>query len=212
MADQARIPDPTLIRLANVYRTLLDAKAEGLTYLNSLRLQERTGITAAQIRKDLSHLGEMGRPGVGYEVESLIDQVGNRLNLNKKKRFALIGAGRLGQALAAYPGLLDYSFQLAAVFDSDKRKIGRRVTNCKVERIETAPKRLKKLDIKIAVLTVPSASAQDAANLITEGGIKWILNFTPAHIRTPDDCLVRNVSFTHEFAVLAHFVEDKHAH
>lgn len=208
MAEQNRIPDPSLSRLASIYRVLLDAKAEGISHLNSLQLQNRSGMGAAQIRKDLSHIGVLGKSGVGYDVKILLRRVADRLNLTKRQRFALVGAGRLGQALAEYPGIGEYSFELAAVFDADPKKIGKIVDGKPIEDVRSMRAVLSKRRIKIVVIAVPAAAAQVTVNEAVAGGAKWFLNFSPAIVRVPNDCIVRNVSFTHEFAILAHYLEN----
>jgi redox-sensing transcriptional repressor len=207
MPERSKIPDPSLARLATVYRALLDSQRNGRKSLNSLDLQELTGIAATQIRKDLSHLGEMGKPGVGYDIGDLKRRIAERLNLSRSQKFAIIGAGRLGQALASYPGLAEFSFKLAALFDVDKKKIGKVVNGVAIQPANEISKNLRRHRVRIAVLTVPASAAQGAAEAAVQGGARWILNFTPAHIAVPAGCVVRNVSFTNEFAVLAHFVE-----
>ncbi|MFN8140468.1 MAG: redox-sensing transcriptional repressor Rex [Fimbriimonadales bacterium] len=208
MADQNRIPDPSLSRLAGIYRVLLDAAADGVTHLNSLQLQDLSGIGAAQIRKDLSHIGVLGRSGVGYEVSTLLTHVADKLNLSRTQRFALVGAGRLGQALAAYPGVSEYSFELAAAFDSDPQKVGTPINGTVIEHVSELAKILAKRGIRIVVIAVPASAAQSIVDVAVSGGARWFLNFSPAHVQVPEDCMVRNVSFTHEFAVLAHYLEN----
>ncbi|MCH8273387.1 MAG: redox-sensing transcriptional repressor Rex [Armatimonadetes bacterium] len=208
MADDSRVPIPTLTRLATYYKILGEAQVRGVHNLNSAQIEAECGISAAQFRKDLSHFGEMGKPGVGYEVAKLRARIATILHLDRTQRFALIGAGRLGQALAAYPGLNDYSFELTALFDTDKKKIGRRVNGIEIEDADGIPNRMRELNLKIAVLTVPGSEAQKASDAAIKGGARWILNFTPAHVRVPENCMVRDIVFTQEFAVLAHYIEE----
>ena len=209
MNGSQKVPVPTLARLATYYKVLKEAEEAGDKKLNSARIEALCGIAATQIRKDLSRFGELGKPGVGYEVTPLRKHIEKILKLDRPQRVVIIGAGRLGQALAAYPGLADYSFEVVGFFDSDPKKIGKTLSGHQVLDIATLAKVLPKLGARIVALAVPGRAAQGAANAAIDGGARWILNFAPTHIKTPDNCLVRDVSFTQEFAVLAHYSEDK---
>lgn len=208
MANQNRIPIPTLTRFANLYRVLQEAEAEGVEHLNSAQLEALTSISASQIRKDLSMLGEMGRPGVGYKVNLLKKRIGSILRVDRGHPYALVGAGQLGRAIANYPGFEDYGFKLKAIFDSDREKVGQIVQGIPIESNEDMPSSLLQKSIRIAVLTVPRNAAQDATDQLVAGGVRWILNFAPTHLKVPDNCIVRDVFLTPEFAILGHFTED----
>lgn len=208
MANLTRIPIPTLIRFANLYRVLLEAQSKGRTHLNSAELESLTAIPAAQVRKDLNLLGEMGKPGVGYRVDLLITRVGEILRVNHPHPFALVGAGHLGLAIANYPGFAEYGFNLHAIFDNDPEKVGQTVNGIEIEHSETMPTRLPQLGLKIAVLTVPHTAAQQATDLMLQGGIRWILNFTPTYLKVPEYCVVRDVFLTPEFAIIGHCAQD----
>jgi redox-sensing transcriptional repressor len=208
MNGQSKIPVPTLARLATYYSVLREAEEAGMRTLNSAKIEALCGIAATQIRKDLSRFGELGKPGVGYEVEPLRVHIGRILKLDRVQKVAIVGAGRLGQALAAYPGLADYSFRVVALYDSDLKKIGKTLSGHTVLDVTKLAKTLPKLGARIVALALPAAAAQGAADAAIEGGARWILNFSPTHIKTPQDCIVRDVSFTQEFAVLAHYSEE----
>ncbi len=207
MANSPRLPNPTLLRLATIYKVLKDEAEEQAITVSSSRLEELTGIPATQIRKDLSQIGEMGKPGVGYQIVPLTVQIAKVMKLDKLQRFAIVGAGRLGQALAAYPGLSDYNFELAAIFDNDPKKIGTSLFGKVVQDSKKLNVELQKSKIRIAILTVVENAAQEIADACVAGGVRWILNFTPAHLIVPKTCLVRNVGVTQEFAVLSHFTD-----
>ena len=207
MQANSKIPIPTLTRLATYYSVLGDAEKQGVQFLNSAKIEALCGIAATQVRKDLSHFGEMGKPGVGYEVSVLRKHIGKVLHLDRIQQVVIIGAGRLGQALAAYPGLSEYSFKVVGLFDQDKEKIGCEVGDLAIEDAAQLRKRLPELDAKLVVLAVPGSAAQTAADAAVAGGARLILNFTPAHVKVPNNCLVRDVSFTQEFAVLAYYSE-----
>jgi redox-sensing transcriptional repressor len=206
--QNAKIPAPTLARLATYYGALGEAEKGNRAYINSAGLETLCGIAATQVRKDLSHFGELGKPGVGYEVTPLRKHIAAILRIDSPQRVAVIGAGRLGQALSAYPGLGEYGFKVVALFDNDASKIGTDVAGLTVQDARSISTCLPKTGARIAVLTVPGTAAQDAADAAVEGGARWLLNFTPAHVRVPANCMVRDVSVTQEFAVLAHYTED----
>lgn len=208
MNGSQKVPVPTLARLATYYSVLREARSAGLMTLNSARIEEMSGIAATQVRKDLSRFGELGKPGVGYEVESLLERIEAILRLDRPQRLAIIGAGRLGQALAAYPGLAEYRFEVVGLFDSDAKKIGKTLSGHVVRDAASVARELPRLKTRLVALTVPAQAAQQAADAAIVGGVRRILNFSPAHIRVPEGCLVRNVSFTQEFAVLSHYGED----
>lgn len=208
MHGNPKIPIPTLTRLAAYYSVLSEAEDQGRKSINSAGIEALCGISATQVRKDLSHFGELGKPGVGYEVQSLKRHIQAILNLDRTQPVAIIGAGRLGQALASYPGLADYSFKVVGLFDNDPSRIGHAVADVPIEDASTIPSRLPKLKARIVVLAVPGHAAQDAADAAVAGGARWLLNFTPALIKVPENCMVRNVSFTQEFAVLAYYSKD----
>lgn len=208
MANDNSIPSATLSRLAILYQALLDAKTRDVDCLSSAQIGALTGIPAAQVRKDLSSFGEHGVPGVGYRVDDLLASIARCLKIDQTRRFALVGAGRLGQALASYTGLAKMNFELVMAFDNDPAKIGKHAGDALIEPVTEMPARLKQEAIKVIVLTVPASAAQATAEAAISGGARWILNFTPAILKVPDDCLVRDVSFTNEFAVLAHYMEE----
>ncbi|MBA3726376.1 MAG: redox-sensing transcriptional repressor Rex [Armatimonadetes bacterium] len=208
MQGNSKAPVPTLARLATYFSVLGDIEKQGIAFINSSKIEDRCGISASQIRKDLSHFGEVGKPGVGYEVVRLRKHIGRILKLDRTQRVVIIGAGRLGQALAAYPGLTEYGFEVAGIFDNDPAVMGTPVSGLVVRDAASMHALLPELNAKIAVLTVPGPAAQQAADMVIEGGVRRILNFSPAHIKVPRSCMVRDVSFTQEFAVLAHYSED----
>src|SRR5580692_12601622 len=124
MASVQRIPDATVARLPLYLRSLLELEAASITTVSSERLAERAGVNAAQLRKDLSHLGSYGTRGVGYDVAYLLRQINRQLGLTEDRRVAIVGAGNLGHALASYAGFPSRGFHVVAAFDTDPAKIG----------------------------------------------------------------------------------------
>lgn len=207
----ARVPTPTLERLTTYLRCLIDFGATGIDTISSAQIEQQTGISAAQFRKDLSYFGEFGKPGVGYNVRELEASIAQILQIHKLQPIILIGAGNLGSALIGYPGLEEHKFHIVAAFDNDARKIGQRlwgmdiVDAAKMKEINGA------LKAKMAVLAVPAHAAQAAAETAVQAGIRAILNFAPVILRVPSHVIVRNVSFLQELAVLSYHLNETNA-
>ena len=197
-----RAPEPAVLRLSIYLRCLRRAKAEGITTLSSAGIEKRTGITAGQVRKDLSHFGEFGKPGLGYSVDSLTARLIQIMNLNEAHKVVIAGAGNLGAALAGYQGFRSGAFSLAAVFDNDPVKIGRRLWDLEIIDISEMPKFCREKNVEIGIITTPANAAQEIADIMAEGGIRAILNFSPTRILGQKGVSVRNVDLTKELEVL----------
>ncbi|HEV2471340.1 MAG TPA: redox-sensing transcriptional repressor Rex, partial [Chthonomonadales bacterium] len=199
-----RVPVPTLERLANYLRFLVDIGKTSIETISSAEVERQTGINAAQFRKDLSYFGEFGKPGVGYNVIDLQDRIAQILKIDREQRVILVGAGNLGSALVGYPGLREHRFNLVAVFDNNYGKIGRPLWNLEILDIERVADVNAALGARIAILAVPAAAAQAVTDQLVAAGIRAILNFAPFLLRVPPYVHVRNVSFLQELAVLSY--------
>lgn len=215
-----KIPKATVQRLP-LYARCLDLMAKrGLKTISSPDLSERIGIKATQLRKDLSYIGEFGTPGVGYNVSELLWQIQNLLGVTKSRNVALVGAGRLGQALMGYRGFEQKGFKIAAVFDSDKKKIGAQIAGHQIHSMDEFAVVSEESDIEIAIIATPPNSAQLVATQVTLAGIKSIMNFAPIALMVPNDVVLRQVDLAIELQILAfyqteaeregHKREDKH--
>jgi redox-sensing transcriptional repressor len=204
----AKVPVPTLERLATYLRLLTDLEQANVDTISSAEIERQTGINAAQFRKDLSHfykdLGEFGKPGVGYNVTVLQTRIAQILKVDREQPVILVGAGNLGSALVGYPGLKEHHFNLVAVFDNNYGKIGRPLWNLEILDVVRMNEVNQKLRARIAILAVPAAAAQPVAEQMVEAGIRTILNFAPVLLRLPKHIFVRNVSFLQELAVLSY--------
>ncbi len=180
------IPDIVVHRLP-LYLRALDLMVENnQSVTSSQELGTRLGISSAQIRKDLSHFGEFGKQGTGYEVAFLRQQLRVILKVDEIWGLAVVGAGDLGHALVNYGGFQDRSFQVRAVFDIDPNKIGQPIGNLLVEdQLHLVP-RLQALGLKIGIVAVPARAAQHIADLLVEGGVRAILNYAPITLNLPD--------------------------
>lgn len=203
-ATNVKVPIPTLERLATYLRFLIDLGQSHVDTISSSEVERQTGINAAQFRKDLSHFGEFGKSGVGYNVQDLQTRITRILKIDREQRVILVGAGNLGSALVGYPGLQEHRFNLVAVFDSSADKIGHSLWSLEIMDIQRLQEVNGVLGARIAILAVPAVAAQKVADMMVEAGIHAILNFAPVLLRVPDSVYVRYVSFLQELAVLSY--------
>lgn len=192
MTNQA-VPDIVIGRLPKYLKTLQKLSLEGVYTTSSQELSELLGISAAQIRKDLSHFGEFGKQGTGYAIPFLIEQLEQILKVDQIWDMVLIGAGDLGRAVAHYKGFVKQGFRIKMIFDNDPAKIGTIVNNFMVHDIANIESLLKESNIKIAVVIVPASAAQEIAEKLVNAGIQAILNYTPATLNLPEHIHVQNI-------------------
>jgi redox-sensing transcriptional repressor len=166
---------------------------EGRKVTSSQELGERLGISAAQIRKDLSQFGEFGKQGTGYSIEYLTDQLRKILHVDKVWDVAVVGVGDVGHALARYQGFTNRGFRIVLLFDKDLQKIGTHVGEFTVQDISNLVPMVRDAGVQIAMLTVPVTHAQDVTNLLVQAGIKAILNYAPVNIQVPSDVRVQYI-------------------
>lgn len=201
--EKDRVPTPTLERLTTYLRCVIDLGATGLETVSSAQIEEHTGISAAQFRKDLSWFGDFGKPGVGYNVADLEGRIARILRIHQMQPIILIGSGNLGSALIGYPGLEEHHFHIVASFDTDPKKIGKRLRDMDIVDFSRLKEINAALKARMAILAVPAFAAQGAAEAAIESGVRAILNFAPTLLRVPSHVIVRNVSFVQELAVLS---------
>lgn len=182
-------PPPTIVigRLPIYLRELLRLSREkaGST-TSSQELALRLGISSAQIRKDLSHFGEFGKQGTGYNIDNLIAQLQKILHLTQTLNVIVVGAGYLGHALTHYGGFQRRGFCITHVFDNDPEKIGKTMADTVVQDIANLEKIIQENQIEMAILAVPTTVAQSTVNRLINAGIKAILTYTPIHLKVPD--------------------------
>ena len=187
------IPDIVVGRLPLYLRALQQMALQKQTVTSSQELGERLGISAAQIRKDLSQFGEFGKQGTGYQIEFLVEQLRNILKLDKVWEVAVIGAGDVGRALAHYQGFENRGFRVVMLFDSDPQKIGQTAGKYTIDSTDGMVEQLSKANIKIAMLAVPASAAQAAADQLVEAGVQAILNYAPITLVVPEGVLVQHI-------------------
>lgn len=201
-----KISELTTNRMSVYLRCLNDLAARGEKTVSSDGLAKQFHLNSAQIRKDLAYFGEFGVRGVGYYVDDLREHLTKILGLNKEHCVAIIGAGRLGTALADYYGLTQTNFSVAAMFDADENKIGQQVGVVEIFDIKDFARIVKKDKIDVAVIAVPAQFAQDVLEMITEAGIKAVMNFAPIPLKVEGDVKVKTVDLTISLESLSYFL------
>ena len=204
-ADQ--VSELTTNRLSVYLRCLTELESQSIRTVSSQSLAEQFHLNAAQIRKDLAYFGEFGVRGVGYYVRDLKRHLRQILGLDRRLRVAILGAGNLGFALADYPGFRQEGFEIAALFDNQREKVGQQSrSGVPILDIADLRKAVKRDGVSIAVLAVPASSAQKVADLAVASGIKAILNFSPGSLQVPDDVKVKGVDLTVSLESLSFFL------
>lgn len=196
-------------RLSVYNRVLNELLKEKIDIVSSEELGQRAGGNAAQTRKDLSYFGEFGETGKGYYVRDLKDAIARILGVDKKWNVALVGAGHLGSALLSYPGFKENGFEIVAVFDNDLRKIGKRWEDIVIQDISELQPTVKEKDIRIGIVSVPAAVAQEIADILVNASIRAILNFAPARISVPEGVTVRHADLSTELECLSYFLTNE---
>lgn len=204
MVNNPKVPVPTLERLSIYLRFLHALKEADVQTVSSSDIATKTGIDAAQFRKDISYFGEFGKPGVGYNVIELQSRIAAILKIDRIQPLLLVGAGNLGAALINYPGLFENNYEVVGVFDNNIAKIGRQIWDIEIRDVAELEEANHKLKAHIAIIAVPTRAAQDVADCLIRAGVKALLNFAPTYIRVPKNVSVRNVSFLQELAVLSY--------
>jgi redox-sensing transcriptional repressor len=179
------IPDIIISRLPIYLRALRHMQAVGKLTTSSQELGAVVGISAAQIRKDLSQFGEFGKQGTGYDIAFLIAQLRGILKVERVWDMAVVGMGDMGHALSRYQGFSDRGFRVVMVFDNDPVKVGGQVGHFVVRDTKELVTAIRESGIKLAMLCVPAAAAQDVTNLLVEAGVKAILNYAPISLSVP---------------------------
>lgn len=186
------IPDIVIRRLPIYLRTLDALQARGVSSINSEELAASIGVTAAQIRRDLSYFGKFGKQGKGYDVRLLTGEIHHILQLDRPWNVALVGYGNLGQAIVHYGGFVPTSFNIAAIFDRNDT-VGLEVKGLTVRDVRDVTPVVAEQGIKIGIIAVPEISAQLVAEQLIAGGVTAILNYAPISIKAPAEVMVREV-------------------
>lgn len=206
------IPEISIRRLCQIYRLLERLKEAGREIIFSDEIGEKTGIPSYQVRKDISYLGEIGKPGRGYNVSELFEHIKSSLKLCVKRKAVLVGVGRLGSALLNYVNLPKANFEYIAAFDSDPIKEGKSEGGIQIYSSGEMAPFLKKHNVEIGVITVPQEAAQAVADDLIKGGVTGILNFAPVPLKVQENVIARCIDFSLEMNILTaikSFVQEK---
>lgn len=200
------MPLPTIRRYPLYLRSINEMMAAGSLYISSFVLAERLGMDSVLVRKDLAMTGVHGKPRRGYPAVELSEAINRALGWDNATEAAIIGTGSLGSALLGYSGFEEQNLSIAAAFDADSRMIGKTVHGVKVRPMEDLVRLVPHLKIKLAILTVPNAAAQNCADTLVSAGICGILNFTSVRLSVPSGVIVQDVDLAQPLAVLSHAI------
>ncbi|MBQ9165935.1 MAG: redox-sensing transcriptional repressor Rex [Oscillospiraceae bacterium] len=204
---KGKISNAVIRRLPRYCRNLAALRKDGVERISSSALGKNMGLTASQIRQDLSCFGEFGQQGYGYNVENLYQEIYEILYLHKKHAAILVGAGNLGRALIQNFNFMDSGFQLEAIFDTKPALIGTEINGIPVLDAGEMEQYLKEHEVTIAVLTLPGKHVQQAADLLMDNGIRGIWNFTNIDFEVPEehsDVVVESIHFSDSLQVLSY--------
>src|SRR5688500_7417905 len=188
-----KIPDIIIGRLPVYLRALQRLAEKAIQTTSSQELGEIVGISAAQIRKDISQFGEFGKQGTGYAIPFLIEKLQDILKVDRVWEVVIVGMGDIGHALAHYQGFANRGFHVKMVFDNDPKKIGQKIGEFEVFDTTLISEKIKQHKIKLAMITVPASSAQEVADQLVKAGVKAILNYAPISLNVPEGVKVQYV-------------------
>jgi redox-sensing transcriptional repressor len=177
-------------RLSRYLQVLSQAKKMGKDRISSQEISDYTNINATQIRRDLSAFGKFGKRGVGYNIDSLLGEIRKILRTQGQHNIALIGAGRLGQAIASSPIFAEHGINIAAVFDNDPDKVGRTIGSMAIEDSGRLADAVREKNIIVGVVAVPAESAQEVTEELIDSGVRIIFNYSEALLDVPHDVTV----------------------
>jgi redox-sensing transcriptional repressor len=198
-----RIAESTVRRLSIYLRFLEEFEDRGLTTVSSEELARRGGTTSAQVRKDLSFFGSFGKRGLGYSVPELSAALRDILGLGREWRVVIVGAGKIGAALAQYRGFRQRGYNIIAVYDANPEKIGRTLEGIEIRDIARFEEDVARERPEIAVIAIPGEEAQSVLDRIVRTGIKAVLNFAPVQLHAPPDVTVKAVNMAMELEGLS---------
>jgi redox-sensing transcriptional repressor len=201
------IPDIVIGRLPQYLRSLQRMAREGRLVTSSQELGERLGISAAQIRKDLSQFGEFGKQGTGYQIPFLIEQIQKILHIDHDWDVVVVGAGDIGSALARYKGFSNRGFRVCMICDADPSKVGGKIGDFTILDYANIGEQIRQSGIKIAMLAVPANQAQEVANTLIEAGIRAILNYAPISLNVPPHIYVQYIDPSNHLQRMTYYLD-----
>jgi redox-sensing transcriptional repressor len=194
LSDGDRLSLGVAARLSRYLQVLIQARKMGKETISSQELAEYTHINSTQIRRDLSGFGKFGKRGVGYRVDSLVEQIRRILRSSGQHNIVLFGAGHLGQAIASSDIFADHGFQIVAIFDVEPHLVGQRFGDVEVRSVQDLERVVEEQDVVVGVLAVPSSAAQGVADRLVEAGVKIVFNYSEQLLQVPPDVTVHTSS------------------
>lgn len=194
---------PTIRRLPTYLYKLSEMRKAGISIVATPELARYMNLGEIVIRKDLAITGVSGQPGVGYKVKELIEAIKSYLNWDNASEAILVGAGSLGSALLGYEGFEEYGLKIIAAFDADPGKIGTEIHGRSVFGVDRLAELVRRLQVRIGIICVPAAFAQEVADAMVEGGIRAIWNFANVSLKVPDEVVVQREVIAGGLAVLS---------
>ena len=204
----AVIPRKTIYRLSIYLRCLARLREKGISTVSSEALAQAAGVKPTQLRKDLAYFGTFGTRGLGYDVADLSKKIADELGTSRLQPVILVGAGHLGLALLSYRGFGKEGFEIVAAFDADPRRQRDKKVRQPILGMNQLPDFVRDHGVKMSILTVPAAAAQEVANQLVAVGIMGILNFAPIPLSVPEEVMVNNVNLAIELENLSYFIRD----
>jgi redox-sensing transcriptional repressor len=205
-ANRPEIPRKTVYRLSVYLRCLQRLKGNNIRTVSSEALAKVAGVKPTQLRKDLTYFGQFGTRGLGYDVEQLTQMIIDLLGTSSLQPVVLVGVGNLGAALLAYRGFQQEGFEIVAAFDVEPKRL-RAKSNIPVHPMDQLADVIRAQHVKMAMLTVPAAAAQEVANTLVDCGVTGILNFAPIVLAVPEEVMVSNVNLAIELENLSYFIQ-----
>jgi redox-sensing transcriptional repressor len=201
------IPRKTIYRLSLYLRCLQRLKSNAIRTVSSEALAKAAGVKSTQLRKDLTYFGQFGTRGLGYDVEQLSKMISDLLGTTSLQPVILVGIGNLGLALLSYKGFEQEGFEIVAAFDLDVSRKRDKSDATPIYSMDRLAEIVEKRGVKMAIITVPAAAAQEVANQLIDAGIVGILNFAPIVLHVPDEVMVNNVNLAIELENLSYFIQ-----
>lgn len=203
------IAESTVRRLSLYLRFLEDYRRQGLETISSGDLAALGGTTSAQVRKDLSFFGSFGTRGLGYSVGALAHRIRDILGLEREWRVIIVGAGKIGAALAQYKAFGDRGFRVVGIYDLDPARVGLSLDGVIVKDQKELESDIKSLKAEIVLIAVPPDAAQPIVDRVTKAGVRGVLNFAPAPLHTPAGVALRSVDMALELEILSYALTAK---
>jgi redox-sensing transcriptional repressor len=206
--NRPEIPRKTIYRLSLYSRCLARLKDKNIQTVSSETLAKVAGVKPTQLRKDLTYFGQFGTRGLGYDVAALSQMISDELGTTSLQPVVLVGVGNLGLALLSYRGFEKEGFEIIAAFDIDPKRKRDKEIKYPILGMSELPNFVESRNVKMAIVTVPAAAAQEVTNTLVDCGIVGILNFSPIVVHVPEEVMVNNVNLAIELENLSYFIQD----